>query len=209
MKEQEDGNYKFNPKGKPSYGYDLKAIETIKALLTTYGMNLNTTITINCPYGHRYTVKFDDNHNCPYCEKFTQSHIKSMIAARRKKSTMSINVLDTDKNTPCGVYVVKLHRNYETFYKIGYSIHSMEERLSGCPYEIINSKTIFTSLYYAKIIERHLHILNDEYSYAPKIGFDGCSECFSYLKNEVTQIIKSLNVDQAETVSNIIKQYLV
>lgn len=185
-------------------------IESIKDIINTLkdnGLSLNTKITTTCIYGHKYSVKMDDFNECPLCLKYTSEHIAKITADRRNSHTLRVDIFLEDKIIPCAVYIVKLRKDDEEFYKIGYSVKGVKERLIECPYELIEHKSIFTCLAYAKVIERHLHLLHDEFSYLPKIGFDGCSECFIKVRDDIDKILNDINLERSKVIYNLLEGY--
>lgn len=188
-------------------------IDTIKNFIEQLKENnvvINAKITTKCEYGHKYTTNMDNFNDCPLCLKYTPEHINSMIMTRRHKQSIKIDINQNDKSSPACVYIAKLEKQLtnESFYKIGYSIKSVYDRLIDNPYEIVKYKSIFTNLAYAKLLERHLHILHDEYSYQPLIGFDGCSECFTKILPETYPIFNNINIDNSKTIADIIMKYI-
>lgn len=189
---------------------DNNAVRNAIDILKQNNININTKISTYCEYGHRYTISLNDFDKCPLCEKYTQEHIKDIIITRRKNQSVRIDIGNDDKITPSSVYIVNLQNDItnESFYKIGYSTKSVFDRLNDIPYIITKHKVIFTNLAYAKFIERHLHILHDDYVYQPKIGFDGCSECFTEIIIDTQDIFDNINVNKSKFMADIIAKYL-
>lgn len=163
--------------------------EEILKILEENGIKFATRVNVECPNGHRYAIKINDLDGvCPECVKYTKEYIEDMIEKRRAKS-LRIKDDENEKFTPAGIYIVKLTRDDESFFKIGISTKSAHERLKDIPYSVEIINVIFTNSCGANFIERALHKVHDDagLSYVPKIGFTGCSECFSEILNDEIQ----------------------
>lgn len=169
----------------------LEPHELIK-ILEENGIKFATRVTVSCENGHKFSIKVGDiSATCPECEKYNYEYIADMIEKRRAKS-LRIRDNDLEKITPCCVYIVKLTRDEESFFKIGLSVKSPLERLAEIPYEVEVVRAIFTNQSRSTYIERILHKLHDDagLSHIPNIGFVGVSECFSnVLLDEIDEII--------------------
>lgn len=168
----------------------------ILKILEENGIKLATRVTVSCENGHKFSIKVGDiSATCPDCLKYTKPYIEDMIKKRRAKS-LRIRDNDLEKITPCCVYIVKLTRDEESFFKIGLSVKSPLERLAEIPYEVQVIRAIFTNQCRCTYLERILHKLHDDagLSHIPNIGFVGVSECFSdVLLEEIDEIISDEN----------------
>lgn len=171
----------------------LEPHELIK-ILEENGIKFATRVNVTCKNGHSFAVKVGDlNGECPFCTKYTHAYIADMIEKRRAKS-LRIRDNDLEKITPCCVYIVKLTRDEESFYKIGLSVKSPLERLADAPYKVEVIRAIFTNQCRSTYLERILHKLHDDanLSHIPNIGFVGVSECFSdVLLDKIDEIIEN------------------
>lgn len=166
----------------------------ILKILEENDIKFSTRVTVTCKNGHKFSIKVGDiSATCPDCLKYSREYIEDMIKKRRAKS-LRIRDNDLEKITPCCVYIVKLTRNDESFYKIGLSVKSPLERLADIPYEVRVVRAIFTNQCRSTYIERILHKIHDDngLSHIPNIGFVGVSECFSdILLDEIDEIINN------------------
>lgn len=166
--------------------------EDILKILNENDISFSARVTVKCLNGHKYSIKIGELDGCcPDCKKYSYEYIADMIEKRRAKS-LRIRDNDLEKITPCCVYIVKLTRNEESFFKIGLSVKAPTERLADIPYKVEVIRVIFTNECRSTYIERILHKIHDDdgLSHIPNIGFVGVSECFSdILLDEIDEII--------------------
>lgn len=159
--------------------------EKVLKILKENQIYFKEKVSATCKYGHKYGVHGEDSiFECPNCKKYSKKHIINMIRNRKNaKMKLGFN-REREKLIPCSVYIIRMKKNIngvnEVFYKIGLSTNPIN-RFGKFPYETEIVKMIFTNKATAILIERCLHMVHDErnLSYAPNVGFEGCSECFS------------------------------
>lgn len=102
------------------------------------------------------------------------NEIYSVLQAERNK--------DLWINKKTYLYVVKMFKENESFYKIGIGYNGAGKRFS----DRVNTSYYFDilfehemTLYDGIIVEHELHNYFNEFSYIPKIKFKGYTECFS------------------------------
>jgi len=156
------------------------------------GVKMPVKITMTCKFGHVYTTtrKNASIDECPECAKYTKDHIAEIIKIRRNSGITFGNKLD-EKNTPCCIYFVKVTGHGESFFKIGITQNHPLKRLDHVPYTVELLGCIFSNTLTAKVIENQMHKIHDDHVYAPSVGFNGCSECFSDL--DYPEIKKCIN----------------
>lgn len=85
------------------------------------------------------------------------------------------------RTLPAILYLVKFKNLKESFYKIGISVKSINQRFGRNynEYEVISIKEIPLPLYEAWEAEQSLHRQLRQYRYIPKTKFGGHTECFT------------------------------
>lgn len=142
--------------------------------------NNRTKLSVLCLLcNHNWSVcwsHLSQRRGCPECARLNNSGVYNITIADRN--------INEFKNKNATVYLVMLHNNDETFYKIGITVESTETRFSkgDIKYSYKCIGNINTNLYDAIYLENKLHELNKEFSYTPKIKFGGYTECFSEIK---------------------------
>lgn len=79
------------------------------------------------------------------------------------------------------VYIIELTGDEGTFYKIGKTYKTVDDRFSGLgklPYEWKLLSYYTGSAEEMSRLEKLLHYKNKKYKYLPKLNFSGMSECF-------------------------------
>lgn len=140
--------------------YDYSLIDRTK--------NVNSKQTIICNEHGEFKQMFkshQDGHGCKICctaGGFTRASFKK--SAGGNKTT---------------VYFVKLYDEHETFYKVGITTKSIENRFKTIPYkyEIINFKT-FDDPLKTYNLEKRFFKLYYKSKYKPLKKFGGSGECF-------------------------------
>lgn len=88
------------------------------------------------------------------------------------------------KNKITFVYVVRMFKGEESFYKIGIGHKGANKRFSdrvNTTYEFDILYEYKTNLYDGIMIENELHKFHEEHSYTPNVHFKGYTECFSFV----------------------------
>lgn len=93
------------------------------------------------------------------------------------------------------IYIVEMANNCEKFFKIGISNHPVGHRFRGksLPYRL---KEILVSRNEAGVVwdaERQIKAILRKYKYKPESEFDGHTECFTHISDEVVDLLKRLN----------------
>lgn len=120
--------------------------------------------------------KMASKSKCPKC-------------ASKKISEMSIHysIPEAERNklewieTPAIVYTLFCEDEIESFFKIGITTKTVDERYkygSCIPYKYQIIEEIYTNLYNAIFLEKELQDINKDYSYRPLKHFGGETECF-------------------------------
>lgn len=111
--------------------------------------------------------------NCIKCAKQSAKGIYS------NKKILERNKVEY-KNTPSELYILKLKKEKEIFFKIGVTKQNITARSGQMGvYKSTVIKTIKTNLYDAAIKEQELLENFKEYQYIPEHKFGGYTECFS------------------------------
>lgn len=143
----------------------------------------NTNLRIVCKKGHifeRNWLQLSRNATCPECnkDKFLGG-FNVTLAERNKNKWLTKNAI---------VYIVKIYNDNEFFYKIGITTRTVEARFKNCiPYKYECINTINTNLYDAIYIEQELHQYHNDngYKYIPIQYFEGWTECFNNIDEEI------------------------
>lgn len=77
------------------------------------------------------------------------------------------------------VYIVRCYDENESFFKIGRTFVSIEDRLCKLPYKYEVIEVYEDNPFRIFKLERKLHRLSKEYKYTPIKSFAGQTECFS------------------------------
>lgn len=105
-----------------------------------------------------------------------------------------IDMANKKNNGLIKLYLINLYDEYESFYKIGLTIKSLKERVSGIggySFNEIYSFDLPAALAYD--LERLLINEFSESSYLPNREFGGRTECFSFVnKNEFVKLVKTV-----------------
>lgn len=130
---------------------------------------------------------FSQGKGCPTCgtkANHGEGGYNIVLAERNKDEYLSI---------PMNLYVIKCTNEVEEFYKIGLTKNNVETRFNckkAMPYNYEEVYFVSGDKYNFIYLEEELHKTNEEYSYIPKIYFEGYTECFSNLNLErIEQII--------------------
>lgn len=112
-----------------------------------------------------------DGRGCPKCKLEKQGWSKSVF-----KQFCQVN-----NNGVGTLYVIKCFNDEETFYKIGVTSKTIEERFNSFTkmpynYEIVQKITDTSDVIYD--LEHTLHRFYKPFKYIPSIIFKGSSECF-------------------------------
>lgn len=84
------------------------------------------------------------------------------------------------KNTPAKLYIFKLVKDKEIFFKIGITVQQILKRSAQMsPYSASILKSIKTNLFNAVLKEQELLEQFEEYKYTPEHKFGGYTECIS------------------------------
>lgn len=91
------------------------------------------------------------------------------------------------------VYVMELKEADGTsFYKVGKTFKEIKERVNGIKtYKPINTTVIRGIASFCSKLEVMMHRALREYRYKPNIKFDGSTECFSYIPDDIFATLKS------------------
>lgn len=133
-------------------------------------------IKIECKKHGVFNQRIDthlNGKNCPLCARSNQP---TFTFKNWKELSKNSNNFDSYK-----VYVLKLSKNNEVFYKIGRTFSTIDQRFKkelDYNIEILN---IFNSEdpKYIWDLENYLHRLHNEYKYIPNDKFGGYTECYS------------------------------
>ncbi|AHJ87130.1 hypothetical protein BCP8-2_092 [Bacillus phage BCP8-2] len=111
------------------------------------------------------------------------------LAGRNKDEWMGIDAT---------VYLVKCYDHIESFYKIGITTRTVEDRFANSrsmPYNYKILGELKTNLYNAIHVEHELHNLHRDFKYTPLTSFDGYTECFT---NVCTRAISDYNIKEVK-----------
>ena len=145
-------------------------------------VNIDEPIEIICkkhgsfrqaPYHHRKI-----GAGCPICTKATPySRTRYISACKRHGGESSL-------------YIVKMFREDEVFYKVGITVKTIKSRFGKNPYNIETVKFIKNDSAFIYDLEKQIHRLLADYHYKPLHSFGGCHlECFSEIPKSIIDLI--------------------
>lgn len=146
-------------------GYSTNNPEMFKDL---YGMK-------DCEYEKAFNELIDKGYLVPQAKDICNMYREPQLKTKKVVSPAVSKV-------PAQVYCLKLTGNGETFYKVGVTKTSIEDRfrhLEAYDFEVVQQYWMPEPSAYE--IESALHKLGEGFKYVPKISFGGDSECFSTL----------------------------
>lgn len=141
---------------------------------------LNTKILVKCLVCfHNWSPKMDGilkrNYGCPKCA--TKERALNAVGGYNYEN---FNNKPEIKNYPAILYLIKITKNEEVFYKVGITKRSIKTRIrqyfKSSEYEVIYSKS--TILFEAFVMEQLIKETFKMYQYFPRISFGGQTECF-------------------------------
>lgn len=131
---------------------------------------------------------FSQGKGCPMCgieASHGEGGYNTALAERHKVEYLTI---------PMNLYIIKCNDKTENFYKIGLTKNDVKTRFcsrKAMPYDYEELYFVSGDKYNFIYLEDELHKINEEYSYIPKIYFEGYTECFSNLNFEkIEEVIK-------------------
>lgn len=134
---------------------------------------------ITCPIHGDFVQKVESHMNgvgCPKCNSM-HFHLKSIL---KHSSDYKAN--------ECELYIIEMFNNNEKFYKIGITTRGVSTRfkiLKFYKYNVIS--TIKDTTYNIKFLENYIHEKLSKYSYIPEYKFDGHTECFSKIDDNIIE----------------------
>ena len=135
---------------------------------------------------------FSQGKGCPTCgieANHSEGGYNFVLAERHKVEYLT---------TPMNLYIIKCSNEFEEFYKIGLTKNNIETRFNckkAMPYSYEELYFVSGDKYNFIYLEKELHKLNENYSYMPKIYFEGYTECFSDLNfDEIEEIINKYKI---------------
>lgn len=140
---------------------------------------------------------------CPEHGVFKQkaaNHLKSgclkcgkQLSGWRRSDFIKLSTTYHDGSS--NLYIVRLSKDSEVFYKVGISNHTTSHRFRGSntPYNIEEVKLIRSNAGFIWDMEKQVHKLLRKFKYKPKIEFDGHTECFSEIPKEVYRLLDRFN----------------
>lgn len=128
---------------------------------------------------------------CPKCAAISNGWSRSVFIRRCKENNNNKGLL----------YVIRCYGNNEVFYKVGITSMGIKARFKAnkIPYDY---QKIFTvegdgaSIYN---LESSLHKLLATEQYSPAINFDGYTECFGRITDEVVRKLKAMSAHEYDT----------
>lgn len=161
---------------KHGYKYDYSLVD--------YETN-NSFVDIICPIHGVFSQK-SGNHmrgqGCPMCANV---HYDIYSAVKHKNDYLR----NFGK-----VYIIKIYSDTESFYKIGVTTKSIQERFKllkkyGYKYEVLDY--IEDNMYNTVVLEDYLHNTLSKHSYLPDGRFGGYTECYSYVDDVIIEFCYS------------------
>lgn len=132
----------------------------------------NEKVTIICPEHGSFEKEANSFLSGFGCNKCT---IKNSIGFYNKKNIKKADITGL-------LYFLKVIGHQDTFYKIGITKRTIEQRIKSSDYKNYKFEVIFTktlNLYDAFILEQFIKKKYRKYRYIPIEKFPGSSECFS------------------------------
>lgn len=164
-----------------------------KAVYTT----ANNKVKIGCRV-HGYFNQIACDHyigkGCIKC-----GYIKSIRKKKREigfngyTKTKYVEMASKNHNGKSNIYIIKASSlDGEIFYKIGISMYSVKKRFaSHFPYNIDEFIEVSMDAGIAWSLEKEIHRKLKKHSYKPKLKFGGYTECFSYVPDDIFDMIKA------------------
>lgn len=167
-----------------------KKLEFLNPSLTiTSDKYINTLnkLDIRCEQGHDFKRTWNalsQNPKCPKCSYENMDGSFNETLAKRNRNEWL--------NVDSSVYVIECFDKFndELFYKIGITTRSVADRFrtqTEMPYEYETKYIIKANLYECVYIEKELHFFHRNYQYYPKKDFEGYTECFRDINDELIQ----------------------
>lgn len=159
----------------------MKVLNPYLQILDNEYVNCKEKMNILCNNGHVFRRNWIDllrNCKCPECSKLEYIGSYNFTNAEINKNKWI--------NKAAIVYIVKLFDKKESYFKIGITNLSVRKRiLYRVPYEYELLYEIKTNMYDATYIEYELHCFHKKFQYIPKKNFDGWTECFEMIDDDI------------------------
>lgn len=131
---------------------------------------------------------------CRKCSS-TTGHIKRMEDGKHYSWSRSkyIELCDKVSGGMSSLYVIRMKKDNECFYKIGITNGGIKRRYSvSLPYdyEVLRIFTGDSAIIWD--MEKDFHRKSKEFKYRPKIKFSGYTECFSKIPDSIFNILDSM-----------------
>lgn len=101
---------------------------------------------------------------------------------------------ESDGNTH--LYIIECNGNNERFYKVGIAKKGANNRFNSkkkLPYNFSIIKEVYGSAYLIWDLEKSIHGIMSEFKYKPDIAFNGKTECFSKVPEQVIKLLNDFN----------------
>ena len=133
---------------------------------------------------------------CKSC-KTQRKMMSAAIACRDDKTSYKrmgyINICKNN-NGMSNLYVVKMAKDKEVFYKVGITKRSLRDRFRSNPYEITEIILLKGEAGFIFDFEKQIHRILSKNQYRPLIKFEGSTlECFSKIPKRVIKLIESVS----------------
>jgi hypothetical protein len=144
---------------------------------------VHSPLIIGCPkHGDFITTYSNESSNkkykgCPICAK---EEIQHTAFGFRKSEFVNLCKV---KNTLGKLYIIRCYSKNESFYKIGITSRSLEERVKNIPYEYEVIKLLEDDPEKIWNLEKYYHSMLKQFRYLPSKEFYGMFECFYTLNN--------------------------
>ena len=165
--------------GKGTYGYECLEYK-----------NAKSNVALVCKHHGLFEIRARhhlDGQGCPNCSIINSGFCRSSFVAA------------CGKNNDIGeLYVIRCYHSSESFYKVGITARSAEERFrskSAMPYRFDVLYRVHDRSEFIFNIEARLHKLLGEHKYKPKIFFAGHTECFATIK-PIEKLLKELSTTE-------------
>ena len=160
---------------------------TLNFTKSTYQGN-NRKVVVACDYHGDFKIKpmhlIDRGQGCPECGRENVGWGLSSYVALAKQFHNGLS----------NIYLVKMTKDDETFFKVGITFHTVKHRFRGhCPYEYEQLQIVQGDATFIWSLERQIHRILNAYKYEPKLNFAGQTECFSKIPKEVYKLLDSID----------------
>lgn len=158
----------------------------------------NKNVKVVCREHGVFEQKMDNHFRYDGCKKCKTQRkmINAAMACREDRSSYKRNgyiKICKDNNGMSNLYVVKMMKDGEKFYKVGITKNSISVRFRSNPYEVKKIRLITGDAGFIFDLEKQLHKILSKHQYRPLIKFEGSAlECFSKIPNEIIGLIDNL-----------------